>query len=276
MPPPPVQPREPAAPSSAAGPPSPEFMWCQRSDRVYVTIKVADCVRAAVHVNDGELSFSGHGHGARGTRDYALSLRLAGAVVPSRCCWFVCGPSVRVRLEKEAAGPYWDSLMVGVKPPQCKIDWQSWIDEDEECEVSAAPSGFEANDLQMQMVGQSIEFYRDESRLTSSEEEGEEEGNHRRGLVPNVALLDVVAAAGEGEDPRDERDKGSLLCRRCAEPAVGCEQRRALGGRREGESKGGGTPRRLQHRGDRGWTRVCVARGLSSGVLASPGGGKVR
>ena len=171
MPPPPVQPREPpAAPSSAAGPPSPEFMWCQRSDRVYVTIKVADCVRAAVHVNDGELSFSGHGHGARGTRDYALSLRLAGAVVPSRCCWFVCGPSVRVRLEKEAAGPYWDSLMVGVKPPQCKIDWQSWIDEDEECEVSAAPSGFEANDLQMQMVGQSIEFYRDESRLTSSEE----------------------------------------------------------------------------------------------------------
>ncbi|EOD32031.1 hypothetical protein EMIHUDRAFT_449481 [Emiliania huxleyi CCMP1516] len=143
-------------------------MWCQRSDRVYVTIKVADCVRAAVHVNDGELSFSGHGHGARGTRDYALSLRLAGAVVPSRCCWFVCGPSVRVRLEKEAAGPYWDSLMVGVKPPQCKIDWQSWIDEDEECEVSAAPSGFEANDLQMQM---DLKYGRP-ARELSEEEEG--------------------------------------------------------------------------------------------------------
>ncbi|EOD16117.1 hypothetical protein EMIHUDRAFT_245327 [Emiliania huxleyi CCMP1516] len=143
-------------------------MWCQRSDRVYVTIKVADCVRAAVHVNDGELSFSGHGHGARGTRDYALSLRLAGAVVPSRCCWFVCGPSVRVRLEKEAAGPYWDSLMVGVKPPQCKIDWQSWIDEDEECEVSAAPSGFEANDLQMQMAED------DEIALEENEERSEE------------------------------------------------------------------------------------------------------
>mmetsp|Transcript_33681 Transcript_33681/g.105878 ORF Transcript_33681/g.105878 Transcript_33681/m.105878 type:complete len:451 (-) Transcript_33681:34-1386(-) len=215
MPPPPVQPREPAAPSSAAGPPSPEFMWCQRSDRVYVTIKVADCVRAAVHVNDGELSFSGHGHGARGTRDYALSLRLAGAVVPSRCCWFVCGPSVRVRLEKEAAGPYWDSLMVGVKPPQCKIDWQSWIDEDEECEVSAAPSGFEANDLQMQMVGQSIEFYRDESRLTSSEEEGEEEDSVMMDHGLNsVDALSVKFRALEVEKAARARSKAERRQRR--------------------------------------------------------------
>ena len=30
-------------PSAATPPPAtPEFMWCQRSDRVYVTIKVAD------------------------------------------------------------------------------------------------------------------------------------------------------------------------------------------------------------------------------------------
>ena len=41
---------------------------------------------------------------------------------------------------------------------------------------------------------------------------------HRRGLVPHVALLDVVAAAGEGEDARDESDKGSLAQEgRCGE-----------------------------------------------------------
>lgn len=39
---------------------------------------------------------------------------------------------------------------------------------------TAALGRFEVNDMQMQMVGESIEFYRDRERLSSSEEEGEE------------------------------------------------------------------------------------------------------
>ena len=53
-------------------------MWRQRADRVYVTIKVSDCENAKVRVTAlDELEFSGHGHGARGTRDYALKVQLA-------------------------------------------------------------------------------------------------------------------------------------------------------------------------------------------------------
>ena len=36
---------------------TPEFMWCQRSDRLYVTIKVADCAKPSVHIADDVLKF---------------------------------------------------------------------------------------------------------------------------------------------------------------------------------------------------------------------------
>ena len=100
MPPPPVVlPPKPAASASAPRDPIPEFMWCQRSDRVYVTIKVADCKDAMVNVTaDNRLEFRGHGHGSAGDRDYALRIELQSAVVARDSKWYVCGPSVRVRL----------------------------------------------------------------------------------------------------------------------------------------------------------------------------------
>lgn len=108
--------------------PTPEFMWCQRSDRLYVTIKVSDCKHARVDVTaDNTLHFSGSGHGMCGEREYDLSIALFGAVVPSRCGWFIAGPAVRVRLQKEKVGPYWPALLrAKQKMVQCKIDWQSW------------------------------------------------------------------------------------------------------------------------------------------------------
>ena len=42
MPPPPPLPRLPPTVRAPDGPPIPEFMWCQRSDRVYLTIKVSE------------------------------------------------------------------------------------------------------------------------------------------------------------------------------------------------------------------------------------------
>ena len=76
----------------ATGHPTPEFMWCQRSDRVYVTIKVADCQKAKVNIsNENVLEFSGLGHGMCGQREYALNVELAAPVVAAECVWFVSG-----------------------------------------------------------------------------------------------------------------------------------------------------------------------------------------
>jgi len=159
--------------------PVPEFMWCQRSDRVYVTIKVADCAETRVDVTaDHRLEFRGRGSGMCGQREYALSIQLAKPVTKAECRWFVCGPSVRVRLEKMEGGPYWASLLPkGVKMVQCKVDWQSWLDEDEESEVSAAPNGFDLDELQMRMLSEEDEFYKDPDHLSTSESEGEEENS---------------------------------------------------------------------------------------------------
>ena len=152
---------------------TPEFMWCQRSDRLYVTIKVADCAKPSVHIADDVLKFRGVGHGMCGTREYGFELALAGGVDVTRCRWFVCGPSVRVLLQKAEPGPYWDALL-RAKLVQCKVDWQSWIDEDEETEMMEAPNGFDVDEMQTMMVGESDEFYLDPDRFSSSEEEGEE------------------------------------------------------------------------------------------------------
>ena len=109
-------------PATAAA--TPEFMWCQRGDRVYVTIKVADCQETSVDVSsDHRLEFRGRGSGMCGQREYALSIQVARPVVKEACRWFVCGPSVRVRLEKAEHGPYWGALIAdGVKMAQCKVD----------------------------------------------------------------------------------------------------------------------------------------------------------
>ena len=152
---------------------TPEFMWCQRSDRLYVTIKVADCAKPSVHIADDVLKFRGVGHGMCGTREDGFELALAGGVDETRCRWFVCGPSVRVLLQKAEPGPYWDALL-RAKLVQCKVDWQSWIDEDEETEMMEAPNGFDVDEMQTMMVGESDEFYLDPDRFSSSEEEGEE------------------------------------------------------------------------------------------------------
>ena len=159
--------------------PIPEFMWCQRSDYVFVTIKVADCVNANVLVTpEHVLEFRGTGHGMCGQRDYRLSIALAGAVVSAECLWFVSGASVRVRLLKEKAGPYWGGLLAGKqKMVQLKVDWASWLDEDEESERSAAPTGFDTAAMKGAMVGSDKDpLYRDLDRFdsTTSPDEGEE------------------------------------------------------------------------------------------------------
>ena len=159
--------------------PIPEFMWCQRSDRVYVTIKVSDCKNARVNVTaDNVLEFAGSGSGMCGVRDYELHIQLFGAVVPGDCGWFATGPGVRVRLQKEKVGPYWDKLLAGSqKMVHCKVDWASWLDEDEETEVSRAPNGFDVESMCFNMMGESDALYRDPNQFESSESEGEEENS---------------------------------------------------------------------------------------------------
>ena len=182
--------------------PIPEFMWCQRSDRVYVTIKVSDCKNARVNVTvDNVLEFAGSGSGMCGVRDYALNIQLFGAVVPGDCGWFATGPGVRVRLQKEKVGPYWDRLLAGTqKMVHCKVDWASWLDEDEETEVSRAPNGFDVESMCFNMMGESDALYRDPDKFSSSESEGEEENSVM--MDEGMNSLDDMQARASGVEGR--------------------------------------------------------------------------
>ena len=179
MAPPPVAKPQPKPQLKVEANPIPEFMWCQRCDRVYVTIKVADCLNAKVNVTqDHVLEFNGTGHGMCGQRDYMLNIELADAVLASECVWFVSGPNVRVRLQKAKSGPHWAGLLKAKrKMPQLKVDWSSWLDEDEENECSSAPNGFDVPAMKTMMVGSDKdELYRDLDKYSSSAtpDEGEE------------------------------------------------------------------------------------------------------
>ena len=161
--------------------PIPEFMWCQRSDKVYLTIKVADCADAVVEFTEGVVYFRGTGHGMCGQRQYRINIELAGAIIPAECVWFVSGPNVRVRLQKDKVGPYWGGLLAGKrKMVQLKVDWSSWLDEDEENERSAAPNGFDEAAMTKVMVNSDKDaLYRDLDRFdsTTSPDEGEEQNS---------------------------------------------------------------------------------------------------
>lgn len=53
------------------------------------------------------------------------------------CRWIVSTRSVKFELVKSGESrPYWDRLTVGEKLPNIIVDWGSWIDEEEEAEVS--------------------------------------------------------------------------------------------------------------------------------------------
>ena len=82
---------------------SPNVLWAERKDRLYITVEVQDCTDAKVDIGeDGKLSFSGHGGADKAL--YAFELQLLKAVsskarqrehtravrVVLRCRWLSC------------------------------------------------------------------------------------------------------------------------------------------------------------------------------------------
>eukprot|EP00252_Welwitschia_mirabilis_P023286 TRINITY_DN6554_c0_g1_i1.p1 TRINITY_DN6554_c0_g1~~TRINITY_DN6554_c0_g1_i1.p1 ORF type:complete len:181 (-),score=58.07 TRINITY_DN6554_c0_g1_i1:224-766(-) len=112
----------------------PEVKWAQRTDKLYITILLPDSKNANVKLDpEGKLVFSANA----GPTDalYELNLDLHDKVNVEASKINVGLRNIVCVVEKAEKG-WWKRLLKGEgKPPQfLKVDWDKWVDEDEEDE----------------------------------------------------------------------------------------------------------------------------------------------
>ncbi|CAN1132275.1 Co-chaperone protein p23-2 [Linum perenne] len=114
---------------------NPEVLWAQKSGKVYLTIALPDAKDVSVKCEaQGLFTFS-----ARGVHDesFELSLHLYAPILPETCKTKVGLRNIICSIQK-AEKTWWKRLLKsGGKPaPYIKVDWNKWIDEDDEDSAS--------------------------------------------------------------------------------------------------------------------------------------------
>ncbi|PWA98136.1 HSP20-like chaperone [Artemisia annua] len=106
----------------------PEIKWAQREDEVYLTIELAGTKDVKVNLApEGVFSFSA----TAGQHAYDLKLDLADKVNGIK---INIGERSIFCLLKKAEPRWWNKLLTGdaKTPPYVKVDWDKWVDEDDE------------------------------------------------------------------------------------------------------------------------------------------------
>lgn len=108
----------------------PTVTWAQRNDVIYLTICLEDCKNPTINLTDTKLTFSGKG----GTNKdlYEISLEFEKEVNPQESKFAVNARNISFVIKKKESGPYWPSLLKGIKKAfWLKTDFNKWKDEDE-------------------------------------------------------------------------------------------------------------------------------------------------
>ncbi|KFM22729.1 Uncharacterized protein F751_6760 [Auxenochlorella protothecoides] len=138
---------------------SPPVQWAQRKDRLYLTFDLQDCKDPTIEVkNDeasqsGRVSFKGNAHShATGPDEhtYSMDLELYGEIDDSDVKQVKTDRTVVLILAKKEEGPHWPRLLkaAGRAPSNVKVDWNRWVDEDEEGTGGLEEDGFDLSALQ--------------------------------------------------------------------------------------------------------------------------------
>ncbi|KAI4341686.1 hypothetical protein MLD38_026380 [Melastoma candidum] len=110
----------------------PEVKWAQRVDKVYLTVVLADCKDAKINLDpEGVFNFSGKAGSDNNL--YEIKLELFDKVNVEESKINIGVRNIFCILEK-AEKVWWKKLLRGDgKPPHyVKVDWDKWVDEDED------------------------------------------------------------------------------------------------------------------------------------------------
>ncbi len=128
---------------------TPEFLWAQRKDQIYLTLNVPNVQKDGAKVSmkdEGRVTFTGKGGVLGKECDYALDITLLKGIKAADSVCKISPRSVVFRIVKKQPGPHWERLLKAEgRNVHCKIDWQHWVDEDEE-DDEFAPSFAESKD----------------------------------------------------------------------------------------------------------------------------------
>ncbi|XP_057439284.1 uncharacterized protein OsI_027940 isoform X2 [Lotus japonicus] len=116
----------------------PEVKWAQREDKVYITVQLPDSKDAKVDLTpDGVFTFTASA--GAGDKPYEVKLELFDKVNVEESKINIGVRSIFSVVQKAESG-WWKRLLRGEgKPPHyVKVDWDKWVDEDEE-DVVAEP-----------------------------------------------------------------------------------------------------------------------------------------
>ncbi|XP_021755997.1 uncharacterized protein At3g03773-like isoform X2 [Chenopodium quinoa] len=110
---------------------TPEILWAQRSDKVYLTVSLPEAKDIVVKCEpEGLFKFS-----ATGPQEekYEFTLDLYGAIAPEGCKAKTGWRNILCSIQKEQRG-WWKRLLKSEEktPPYLKVDWNKWRDEDDE------------------------------------------------------------------------------------------------------------------------------------------------
>jgi prostaglandin-E synthase len=111
---------------------TPNIKWAERKDKLFVTIDLDDVKEPKIDISDNNhLLFSGVSNG----KEYKLDLELYGEVDKAQSKWTIDTRNIFLKIIKKTKGPYWNYINKDKKKYNyIHIDWNQYVDEDEEDE----------------------------------------------------------------------------------------------------------------------------------------------
>jgi len=110
---------------------TPNIKWAERKDKLFITIDLNDVKDAKIDISESNhLSFSGVSNG----KEYKLDLELYGEVDKAQSKWTIDTRNIFLRIIKKSKG-FWNYVNKDKKKYNfIHVDWNLYVDEDEEDE----------------------------------------------------------------------------------------------------------------------------------------------
>ena len=173
----------------SSAPKFPDLKWAQRKDRLFITICLPEVQNPNIDLKpEGKFKFNGK---VKETK-YEIDLDLYGEIVPDESKWNHKGRNIYINVaKKDKEAEYWPRFTKEkMKHPHIFIDWDKWIEEEDENEGGNADLGnFDLEGMQDFNMGD----YED-----SDDEEEEVPGGNEEAKA-DLDDLDAPAEADTGE-----------------------------------------------------------------------------
>lgn len=165
--------------------------WAQRSDKIYITIELPDAENVKLKLDpDGKFFFSATSGADR--IPYEIEFNLFDQVDVNESKVHVGSRNI-LYLVKKAESKWWSRLLKqeGKSPIFLKVDWDKWVDEDEEEDKSDA--GFDDFDFsKMNMGGGGADFDTDAADEIGEDDEGSDTSDDEE----NAGATEASAVGG--------------------------------------------------------------------------------